>query len=150
LLDATGDDLTSPKPTGEAPKSPKESADVVKAVVKLGEKTPKGDREFTLTLTMASGWHIYANPVENDTLAESQTEVTVMSGKTALMTKVTYPKGKIVNDSDPMIGKYVIYEGTTTISGTIPTGKEDLEFRVKVNACTEKTCLLQSVLKIKP
>ncbi|HEV3436501.1 MAG TPA: DUF255 domain-containing protein [Gemmata sp.] len=150
LLDATGDDLASPKPAGEAPKAPKESADVVKAMVKLGEKTPKDDREFTLTLTVSPGWHIYANPVENDTLAESQTEVTVMSGKTALMAKVTYPKGKIVNDSDPMIGKYVIYEGTTTISGTVPEGKEDLEFRVKVNACTEKACLLQSVLKIKP
>jgi DsbC/DsbD-like thiol-disulfide interchange protein len=118
---------------------------VVKAEVKLGEKTGKGERPFTLTLTIAPDWHIYANPIGDDSLLESQTEVTLSRGSTT----VTYPKGKTITDSSG--AKYGIYEGSITITGTIPEMKDDeIEVRVKLIACKEGKCLLKSVLKVKP
>jgi uncharacterized protein len=148
LLDATGGEATAPSAAGEAPKAPRESADVVKAVVKLGEKIANGDRPFTLTLTVSPGWHIYANPVGGDNLLESQTEVTLAYGKTVSTATATYPKGTPLTDSSG--AKYAIYEGTIAITGTIPAGKDEIEFRVKLTACKEGKCLLQSVIKVKP
>jgi uncharacterized protein YyaL (SSP411 family) len=145
LLDATGGTIPAPSPTSEAPKTPKESADVVKAELKLGEKTAKGERPFTLTLTITPDWHIYANPIGDESLAESQTEITLARGTAT----VTYPKGKPITDSSG--AKYSIYEGTITITGIIPELKDDeIELRVKVIACKEGKCLLKSVLKVKP
>ncbi len=145
LLDATGGTIPTPSTSTETPKTPKESADVVKAELKLGEKSAKGERSYTLTLTISLGWHIYANPVGDDSLVESQTEVTLARGKTT----VTYPKGKSLTDSSG--AKYGIYEGTVTIAGTIPELKEEeIEVRVKLIACQEGKCLLKSVLKVKP
>ena len=46
----------------EAPKNPKESADVVKAEIVVGVE-PDGKRKVVVTLKIADGWHIYANPV---------------------------------------------------------------------------------------
>ena len=118
---------------------------MVRAELKLGEKAVKGERSYTLTLTISPGWHIYANPAGDDALLESQTEVTFAQGKTT----VTYPKGKTLTDSSG--AKYGIYEGTVTITGTISELKEEeIEVRVKVIACQEGKCLLKSVLKVKP
>lgn len=145
LLDATGGNIPAPNASPEAPKAPKESADVVKAELKLGDKTAKDEQTFTLTLTVAPGWHIYANPIGDDSLLESQTEIAL--GNRTL--KVTYPKGKEVTDSTG--AKYGIYEGTITIKGTSPATKvEEIELRVKIIACQEGKCLLKSVLKVKP
>jgi uncharacterized protein YyaL (SSP411 family) len=145
LLDATGETIPSPAPTSDAPKMPKETADVVKAEVKLGEKSSKGERAFTLSLTVAPGWHIYANPIGNESLLDSQTELTLAHGTPT----VTYPKGKPLTDSSS--AKYSVYDGTVSITGTIPELKDDeIEFRIKVIACKEGKCLLKSVLKVKP
>ena len=58
-----------------------------------------------------------------------------------------YPKGKETADGGE---KYAIYEGTVTVSGTVPAGKDDvIELRVKVTACNEGKCLLPSVIKVK-
>jgi uncharacterized protein YyaL (SSP411 family) len=145
LLDAAGGNLSTTNSPAEPPKKPKESADVVKAAVKLGDKNDKGERPFTLTLTVSPGWHVYANPVGEEMLVGSQTEVTLASGTPT----VIYPKGKQHIDSTGT--KYMIYEGTVEITGKIPTGKDDeIEFRVKVMACQESKCLLPSVVKVKP
>jgi uncharacterized protein YyaL (SSP411 family) len=150
LLDAAGDKPLAITPAAEVPKKPTASAEVVKASVKLGEGTAKGERPFTLTIVISPGWHIYANPVGNETLLDSQTEVTLIQGKTVVETTLSYPKGKIVSDPNPKTGKYSVYEGTIEITGTIPAGKEEIEFRVKVNACSDKLCLMESKLKVKP
>jgi uncharacterized protein YyaL (SSP411 family) len=145
MLDKTSGNPAPPKPASEPSKAPKESSDVVKTALKLDEKTAKGDRSFTLTLTISPGWHIYANPVGDDTLLESQTEVTLTRG----IATISYPKGKELTDSSG--AKYAIYEGTVTITGTIPAAKdEEIEIRVKLVACKEGACLRQSILKVKP
>ncbi len=128
----------------DASKSPKESADVVAAAVKLGDKTKTGEQPFTLTLTVAPGWHIYANPVGDDALLESQTAVSLTKGDA----RVSYPKGEVITDSSG--SKYAVYSGTVVLTGKAQPGDETIEFRVKVVACKENACLRQSVLKVKP
>jgi hypothetical protein len=145
LLDATGGDVPTPKVAEEAPKVLKESADVVKSVLKLGEKNAKGEQSFTLSLTVSPTWHIYANPVGDNDLLGSQTDITLAHG----MIDAKYPKGKPITDSTG--AKYSIYEGTVEITGTItPEKDQEIELRIKLIACKEGKCLLQSVVKVKP
>jgi uncharacterized protein YyaL (SSP411 family) len=146
FLAAGGGDATPDAKKPDPPANPKDSADVVAAAAKV-EEAGEGTRKFTLTLTVADGWHVYANPVGDDTLLEAQTAVTVLVAGKEVEAKVEYPKGK------PAAGgkeKYSVYEGTVTITGTVPAGKGDaVEVRAKVVACKEGLCLRPSVLKAK-
>ncbi|MBN9118386.1 MAG: hypothetical protein J0I06_04355 [Planctomycetes bacterium] len=146
LLDLAGEpDEPAPK-VDPAPKKPKESADTVSA--KLALDAPKdGKRSFTLTLTVAEPWHLYANPVGLDTLAESQTEVSVYVGGKKVEAAVEYPKGKEITDSTG--AKYKVYEGTVKVAGRFAAGEGEVEVRVKLCACKEGLCLPPSVLKVK-
>jgi uncharacterized protein YyaL (SSP411 family) len=143
LLDATEPD-TGTAETVPAPKNPRESADVVKAVLKLGEPAATGERPFSITLTIAPGWHIYANPIGNDMLTEARTELVISTGKETIPASVAYPKGQEIMDSTG--SKYAIYQGTVAITGTLPAGKAEPVFRIKLTACQEGKCLLRSVI----
>ena len=75
-----------------------EEVKVIKASIKAAEGKEPGSQLLTLTLHIASPFHIYANPVGLEDLENVQTTVKV-SGKTALKSvKVDYPKGKLVKD----------------------------------------------------
>jgi uncharacterized protein YyaL (SSP411 family)/archaellum component FlaG (FlaF/FlaG flagellin family) len=146
LLDAAGEPEPKPKPKEKVePKKPKASADVVTA--KLGfEKINKGGHSFVLTLTVAEPWHLYANPVGSDTLAESQTTVTVFVDGKKVNAKIEYPKGKEVKDS---AGNYFVYEGELKITGAFVAENGAVEVRVSLSACKDGLCLPPSVLKVK-
>jgi uncharacterized protein len=130
----------------DPPKKPKDSADVVQAELKV-EAAADGNRKFALTLTVAAPWHLYANPTGPESLADSQTDVSVYVGGKKVEATVVYPKGKEVIDKD--VGKYLIYEGEVKITGIFPAAEGDVEARVKVNACKDGTCLLEGILKVK-
>ncbi len=146
LLDAASEpDKLTPKERPD-PKKPKDSADTVTPKLAV-EAAKDGKRAFTLTLTVEAPWHLYANPVGLDTLADSQTEVTVFVGGKKVDAKVEYPKGKEHADSTGM--KYAIYEGTVKITGSFPAAEGEVEVRVKVSACKEGLCLPPGLLKVK-
>ncbi len=131
----------------EAPKNPKESADVVKAEIVVGAEQD-GKRKVVVTLTVADGWHIYANPVSNGKLLESQTEMTVYVDGNAQKADVTYQKGKEIRDSAG--DKYNVYEGAVEMSAIVAALRDaKIEARVKVIACKDGTCLLPSTIKLK-
>jgi len=146
ILDAAGEpEKPAPKDKPD-PKKVTESADVVKPKLTL-DPAKDGKRNFTLAMTVDAPWHLYANPVGLELLAESQTEVTVYVGGKKVDAKIEYPKGKEINDS---IGaKYSIYEGAVSIKGTFPYTEGEVEIRVKLTACKEGTCLKPSVVKLK-
>jgi uncharacterized protein len=146
LLDATGGDPASPGGKVDPPKNPKESADVVTVKFEQGLIKASTSRDFTLTLTIAEGWHIYANPVGNETLKESETAVTLVLDGKPVEAKVVYPKGNEITDSAG--AKYAVYEGTIKITGAV-AGPPTIEARVKVIACKDGKCLLPSVIKVK-
>jgi uncharacterized protein YyaL (SSP411 family) len=147
-LEATGDESTNGTGKAVPPIRPKESADVVSAKLELGVPRNAQTQDFTLTLTIAPGWHIYANPVDNEALKDSQTVVRLLANGQLLTSdfKLVMPKGKATTDSSG--ATYAIYEGTITITGTVPVTK-DLEVRVKLVACREGQCLVPSLLKVK-
>ena len=147
LLDAPAGGPVVPAPK-EAPKpaKPKASADTVTAKLALPAPTD-GLRTFTLTLTVAEPWHLYANPVGPEVLAASRTEVSVYVDGKKVEAKVQYPKGKEV--ADATVGKYCVYDGTTTLTGTFPATAGTVEVRVSLSACKEGLCLPPSVLKLK-
>ena len=131
------------KPAG---KKPKESADVVAAKLAL-DPAKDGKRAFTLTLAVEAPWHLYANPVGLEMLAESQTEVDVFVGGKPVEAKVNYPEGKEITDSTG--AKYLVYEGAVKVAGSFPAADGEVEIRVKLSACKEGLCLPPSVLKVK-
>jgi uncharacterized protein YyaL (SSP411 family) len=140
---------TSANPLGkvEPPKNPKESADVVKAEIVIGIE-PDGKRKVVVTLKIADGWHIYANPVGNEKLLESQTEMTVYVDGGAQKVDVIYQKGKEHKDSAGE--KYNIYEDAAGMAAIVTaTRTAPIEARVKVIACKDGKCLLPSTIKVK-
>ena len=124
----------------------KKSEDNVKITVKSA-KASDGKQMVTLTLDVAKGWHLYANPVGNADLVSSQTAVTFTSGGKPVAAKVVYPEGTLVKD--PVVGNYRVYEGTVTITATIDRAAGPLEGIVAIQTCTESTCLLPSKVKVK-
>jgi len=145
FLTAGGSDTPTTKV--DPPKNPKESADVVSAKLVVGDVVD-GKRTVAVTLTIADGWHIYANPVGSDELLDSQTRLTVfLDGKEA-KADIAYPKGKAITDSAG--AKYGVYEGTSTLTATVTAAKDAaIEVRVKLIACKDGKCLLPSTLRLK-
>jgi hypothetical protein len=151
LLDIAEKDPTAiapKKPVTPAPvKAPRESADVVKAELK-SVAAAGGAQTFTLTLTIADPWHIYASPVGNDMLKTSETKVEVLVDGKPVEAAIEFPKGTVAKDK--LAGDYRIYEGAVKLTGKLPRGPNDgeLEIRVRVIACKEGICLLPSVIKL--
>src|SRR4051812_39433672 len=56
------------------------SADRVQATATASKISADGKQTVMLTLAMPKDWHIYANPVGNDSYAEVATRVTVNAG----------------------------------------------------------------------
>jgi hypothetical protein len=146
LLAAAGEPEPKPKPEEKVePKKPKASADVVSSKLAI-ESINGGGNSFALTLTVAEPWHLYANPVGNDTLAESQTTVTVFVDGKKVDAKIEYPKGKEVKDT---AGNYFVYEREVKVTGAFVAEKGAVEVRVNLSACKDGLCLPPSVLKVK-
>jgi hypothetical protein len=125
----------------------KKSESVVRAKVTAGKPDADGKQVLTVTLIMDKDWHTYANPVPKDFPGEPT--VVVVSKAKADDVAVEYPKGRIVKDS--MIGDYYVYDDTVDIKITVKRPKDSpppLELQVKVQACSDKQCLLPSTLKL--
>jgi DsbC/DsbD-like thiol-disulfide interchange protein len=127
----------------------KRSDTVVKAEAKADKIAADGTQVVTITLTIDKGWHIYANPVGNDDLVDTQTVATLSSKNKLRSVKVEYPAGKLVKDKT--VGDYKTFAGTVTIKATVrrATGDaEPLDVAVKVQACNESQCLLPATVKL--
>jgi uncharacterized protein len=100
-------------------------------------------------LKITEPWHIYANPVGNNTLSLSETTVEVFLGGKKVDATIQFPPGKTAKDTTA--GEYQIYEGKITITGSVKRTKDDgeLEVRVRAISCKEGVCLLPSTWKLK-
>jgi DsbC/DsbD-like thiol-disulfide interchange protein len=127
---------------------PRSSEDVVKIRATADKPDAEGNQLVTLTLDISKPWHLYANPVGNEDIADAATVVTV-SGKTRPQAvKIDYPAG-----TDHQLGdiKFKIYEGQTTIKAHVRRARGDtgpLEVSVKLQACDKATCLQPSTVKV--
>jgi DsbC/DsbD-like thiol-disulfide interchange protein len=118
----------------------KKADDKVKVTASATKPDAAGKQIVTVTFVIDKGWHIYANPVGNELLAEAKTVVDIKStGKPEV--KVKYPDGKVFQDKDD---RYRIYENKVSIQATVLRAKGDaspLEVSVRYNACDDKQCL---------
>jgi DsbC/DsbD-like thiol-disulfide interchange protein len=139
--------VVGPAGANTAQAQAKKSEDNVKITVKA-DQPADGKQVVTLSLEIAKGWHLYANPVGNPDLTSSQTTVTFTSGGKAVPAKVQYPEGKL--KKEPAIGDYKIYEGTISIKATIDrNGAGPAEAEIGFQCCDENRCLLPSKVKVK-
>jgi hypothetical protein len=124
------------------------------AVVKVSAKADKpgddGKQTVTVTLAIDKSWHLYANPVGQEDLAEAQTVMTVSAKEKPTDVKIDYPAGKVTKDK--VVGDYKVYEGEVTIKATLKRAKGDAsapEVTLKFQACNEKMCLLPATVTVK-
>ena len=144
---AAGGSSANPTAKADAPTKPKDSADVVKAKLTVGGEKD-GKRKVIVSLTVAAGWHIYANVVSNETLLDSRTEMTLYVDGKVQKTAILYPNGKPIKDS--VSDMYNVYEGTVELSATVAASQSaKIEARVKVIACNDRSCLLPSTIMVK-
>jgi hypothetical protein len=130
-------------PAGGAPTS----ADKVKITVKA-DKPADGKQVVTLTLEIARGWHLYANPVLLPDLAEVQTAVTFAAGGKPLAAKIEYPVGRLIKNE--VVGDYRIYEGVVTIKATVDRrGDGPIEAVVFFQATSDVGCPAPSKVRLK-
>src|ERR1700722_6543054 len=74
----------------------KKSDSVVKVTAKGGKADADGKQTVTVTIQIEKGWHIYANPVGEDSLKPVQTMLTVTGKEKPQDVKVEYPAGKTI------------------------------------------------------
>src|SRR5262245_55996688 len=74
----------------------KKSDAVVKGEAKADKAADDGTQVVTITLKIDEGWHLYANPVGNEDLADNQVSVAVKSKNKLQDVKVEYPAGTVV------------------------------------------------------
>jgi DsbC/DsbD-like thiol-disulfide interchange protein len=126
----------------------KKSDSVVKATASAAKPDASGRQTITVTLTIDKSWHTYANKLPEE-FPGLPTAVTVEGKMKPEDVKVEYPTGKVVKDK--MLGDYHVYEGTQKITVLVRRAKGDtgrLLVDVKVQACSDKQCLLPSVIKL--
>ncbi len=133
---------------GTAAAQAKKPDSVVKVEAKAdGKPDASGHQTLTITLDVEKGWHVYANPVENEDLASVQTVVSIASKAKLDDVKITYPAGKPYGKGDE---KHKIYEGKVTIKAQVKRAAGDtgpLEVSIKLQSCNDRTCLFPVTLK---
>jgi uncharacterized protein len=124
----------------------KKSDSVVKIKAEADKPGADGTTTIRLALTIDPGWHIYANPVGQEDLADTATTVTADgAGK---VESVQYPEGKAVKDK--VLGVYKVYEDKVTITAKVrrPADGKTMDLAVKIQACNETKCLVPATVKI--
>jgi DsbC/DsbD-like thiol-disulfide interchange protein len=121
----------------------KGSSTVVKATASASKIDAAGKQTLTVSLALAPGWHIYANPVNNKEFTSVQTVVTVHSGAKPAAVKIQYPAGTEHTDSGTT---YSVYESKVNIQAVVtraPGDTSPLDVEVRFNAChgARKICL---------
>ncbi len=121
----------------------------VKATATAGKISADGKQTVTITLDVAKGWHLYANPVNhnNDFLNGNKTIVKI-AAKEKVQFNVKYPVGKTkVDDKE----KYDVYAGVVKIQADVVRMMGDsspLEISIVVSACDDKVCLDKGTVKL--
>lgn len=128
----------------------KKSDSVVKITATADKPDADGKQVITVNIAIDPDWHLYANPVGNDTLTGGQTTITVKAATAPEVLKVEYPEGKLIKDK--VTGDYKVYEGKVAIKVHVRRkGDGPLELAITLQSCNDKTmmCLLPATAKVK-
>jgi hypothetical protein len=127
--------------------APKLSADVVEVKLERGS-IADGLETYFVSLKVAKGWHIYANPVGPKAVAEHTTTMEFfIDGKRAAVNDIYYPPG--VARTDAAGNVYRAYEAANGTAWLVYEDTRDarvVSVRVKVTATDGKTRLKKSTI----
>ncbi len=134
----------------DAPANVRSSADVVKVTTAPTGLTAGGTGGTSITLSIARGYHINANPATYDYLIA--TEITPGSTDGITTGKPVYPAGtkqKFQFADEPL----AVYEGETqirlplTAAATTAKGSRSLPLNIRVQACDQEKCFPPDTLR---
>jgi DsbC/DsbD-like thiol-disulfide interchange protein len=120
--------------------------DPVKVAASAGKSSDDAKQAVVIQVKIDKGWHIYANPAENEEVAQAQTTVTIKASGKPVAASVKYPAGRLYKE--PGMGAMKIYEDEVTIQAELAKTDGPLEVSVKFQACDAKRCLLPKTVKI--
>jgi hypothetical protein len=125
------------------------SASKVKAeIVGVKSDANAGTQQVTIKLIIDKGYHIYANPVENEEFRGTETTVTVTSAHKPLEVKTTYPPGKVLALARTRLK---IYQGQITLTTVVrraPGDTTPLQITISVQATNEEFGLPPAQIKL--
>lgn len=124
---------------GWSPAAGRKADAEVKVAANATKIDEAGKQTVTITLTIEKDWHIYANPIRNETLLSAQTDVKI-SAKEKVLAKVIYPAGKF--HKDKIVGDYHSYEDKVAVKAEVQRTAGDaspLEIQIRFVVCNEKT-----------
>jgi DsbC/DsbD-like thiol-disulfide interchange protein len=135
--------------------TPGESETVVTAHAALAPAAavqPGRELEVSLTLAIKDGWHLYANPTGSEVL--KPTTVTLAEDQGHELVLVDYPAGqaKVLASSGP--DEVPVYEGKVKLTahvrlaGDAKPGSASLDFKVRYQACNDRSCLAPTTLSV--
>jgi len=128
------------------PASQLDSAAHVKATAHAASGA--GRDVITISLSIAPGYHLNANPASLDYLIPTTVKI-----PNAAEAKITYPKGLLFQPKFLPEGLSV-YEGTVAIDVELPKGglssSENLPMEIEVQACTDEICLPPATIPVRP
>jgi hypothetical protein len=137
-------------------KDPKKNAGPVEARAYLSvDKLPVGGTcRVVVLLQIKQGWHINANPPKPKTVIPTVFSLKSKAG--VKLTAVKYPKGhdlKLEGFDEPLS----VYDGTVKIFGTLEIPKsiaestkaDEIELRIRYQACDSVKCLAPKTLKLR-
>jgi hypothetical protein len=138
--------------SGAEAKKPEDVVEV-RADAEPREPGPDGKQTLTVTLKIAKGWHVYANPAGVDELIP--TTVQLSSAMKLAKAEIKYPEGE--EYKSPAIDKSArVYQGKTEIKVAIERARVDgkvdrspVEVSVRYQACDDKACQLPKTVKVK-
>jgi len=123
----------------------------VKATAKASKIGADGKQTVTITLEIAKGWHIYANPVGAEDFDGNKTSVSI-SAKEKVAASAKYPEGKLkIEKLGKDEFKLRIYEDKVTIQAMVTRTMGDtspLQVSIGVSACSDKVCLQPGTVKL--
>jgi hypothetical protein len=133
---------------GPADDGPKQSADVVEVKLQRGSLAD-GLETYFVSLKVAKGWQVYANPAGAKAVAGSATVIEfLIDGKRTAAIDIYYPKG--VARKDAAGNEYRVYQGTVSFTGwLVYDDTKDacaVSVRVKVTATDGKKRLKESTV----
>lgn len=141
-------------PPAGAPPAKKKKPEYVKgqALLSVDRLLPGKQVEFVVLLDIQEGWHINTNPPPDEFAIE--TELTLKSKLKSKVEELSYPEGE-EHEVEGLKKKVKYYTGQIEIRGLVDVPvaaagmEEELEFRIRYQACNKSTCLPPTTLSFK-
>jgi len=149
-------DARPPSGPGATPSAPLPGAPgavtAAASVPKPAAVAPGGEVEVGLTLTVKSGYHIYANPAGSEDVIP--TVLALGPGSKAELLEIRYPPGqaKILAANGP--GKVSVFDGKVTLTARVRIaadarpGAAEVKLRIRYQACDDRACQAPATLEV--